>query len=342
MKLSFRPLLAGALLGALTLAGCDTFFVEQPSADPEAVFETLWKTFDEAAGNLEERNVDWHALYAHYRPSVNAGTTDTELFQILTEMLGHIDDSHVFLTAPHQPHFNANRHYREGIDLDLLDLSVVRGRYLEAGYREGRGYVFGRVIGSAIAYIHFGTINAQTMGRLPEMLDVYPDAAGYIIDLRQNDGGNHTFAFDAMGRLTNQQRFVFRSKTRNGPGRTDYTAWHAWHLKPSGRHVDRPIAVLTDRFTPSAAERVVMAFRTLPNATIVGDTTNGTFGTKIMRELANGWYYALSIQKVEDSDGRSFEGIGLAPDIAVRNNRDEVREGVDRVLETAVHHLHGW
>lgn len=45
---------------------------------------------------------------------------------------------------------------------------------------------------------------------------------------------------------------------------------------------------------------MVIAAKTLPNATIIGDTTNGTFGTKISRELSNGWFYSCSIQKLPD------------------------------------------
>jgi carboxyl-terminal processing protease len=97
--------------------------------------------------------------------------------------------------------------------------------------------------------------------------------------------------------------------------------------------------VLTDRRTPSAAERAVMALRTLPQVTVMGDTTNGSLSTKIPRELANGWYYSLTPQQVEMFDGRSYEGRGLAPDVVVRNDPLEVRAGSDRLLEAAIERL---
>jgi len=79
-----------------------------------------------------------------------------------------------------------------------------------------------------------------------------------------------------------------------------------------------------------------MAFRVLPNVTILGDTTNGAHGTMIGRELANGWFYSLVPQKVQLPDGRSYEGIGLAPMITVKNTREEMAAGIDKNLETAV------
>ena len=79
-----------------------------------------------------------------------------------------------------------------------------------------------------------------------------------------------------------------------------------------------------------------MALMTLPGTTIIGDTTSGAHGTMIGREASNGWYYSIVPQKVELFDGRSWEGIGLPPDVFVRNTREEAAAGTDRILETAI------
>ena len=142
-----------------------------------------------------------------------------------------------------------------------------------------------------------------------------------------------------MGRLVDEERFVFRSKTKNGPGKDSFTDWHRWSVFPEGDYVDKQIVVLTDRYTISAGERAVMAFDVLPNVTIIGDTTNGAHGTLIGRELANGWFYSLVTQKVELPDGQSYEGIGLAPDILIKNEMGDIDNGIDSVLERAVAEL---
>ena len=71
----------------------------------------------------------------------------------------------------------------------------------------------------------------------------------------------------------------------------------------------------------------------------MGDTTNGAHGTMIGRELANGWFYSLVPQKVEMFDGQSFEGIGLAPDVYIKNLTSEVNQGVDKTLQDAIDEL---
>ena len=94
--------------------------------------------------------------------------------------------------------------------------------------------------------------------------------------------------------------------------------------------------VLTDRYTISAGERAVMAFRALPQVTIVGDTTNGATSTMIGRELANGWNYSIATQKVKLFDNQSYEGIGIAPDIRVINSLSDLANGKDAALEKAL------
>jgi carboxyl-terminal processing protease len=324
----------------LVPAGCDSIFLPEPAADPEAVFENLWTTFDQEFANFADRGVDWNAMYARHRPRVGPTTTDAELFQVLSDLMLPLNDSHVSLTAPNQQTFLSNEHDRARTGSEVFRIDLIRDRYLEPGFGAGHhdAYVYGRIRGQAIGYFYVRAIDAEFQ-KLERLLDEHPELGGYIIDLRQNRGGNHTFAFTSLGRFTDQTRYVFRSRTKNGPGPNDYTPWHEWHLRPTGRHVDKPIVVLTDRRTPSAAERAVMALRTLPRVTVMGDTTNGSISTKIARELSNGWYYSLTPQQVEMFDGRSYEGRGLAPDLVVRNDVAEIRAGVDRLMEAAIEWL---
>ena len=161
-----------------------------------------------------------------------------------------------------------------------------------------------------------------------------------ILDLQHNNGGDFTYCRASIGRLTDKQRRVFRSKTKNGPETNDYTDWTDWYILPEGDYVDKPIAVLTDRYTISAGERSVMAFMSLPNVSVIGDTTYGAHGTMIGRELANGWFYTIVPQLVEISEGISYEGTGLPPDLFVRNKADDMDAGVDSTLETAIAWIH--
>ncbi|NLJ44835.1 MAG: S41 family peptidase [Bacteroidales bacterium] len=335
MKIRF--ILTGLLV--LFLSGCEKMFIEPPKNNPEAIFENLWTTFNEEYAPFEERKVNWDSIYNVYRPLVKSNTTDDELFQVLSNMLKVFDDGHISLTAPNRQVFYSNRIRREKIDDELFNKQIIK-TYLESDFKTGtdESYIYGKIKNQNVAYIFFDYV-ADNWFVLEEFLNKYNNVNGYIIDLRHNQGGDFTYCFSAIGRLTNQNRYVFRSKTKNGKGKNEYTEWKQWYIEPNGNFVSKPIVLLADRYTISAGERSVMAFKTLPNVTFIGDTTNGAHGTMIGRELANGWYYSLVPQKVELFDGKSYEGIGLAPDIYIKNLISEIEQGQDKTLEYAIDRL---
>ncbi len=329
--------LLGISLYAVVFAGCEKLFIEEPENNPVAVFENLWTTFNEEYAPFEERNVNWETEYANFRSMVTEQTNDDELFDVLSQLLATLDDGHVSLTAPGKNIFFSNKIRQEKIDDELFDLAVIKNNYLENGFKEGDelSYIYGKVKNENIGYIFFDHVG-ESFFKLNDFLSEFETADGLIFDFRHNQGGDFTYCFTEMGRLTSEKRFVFQSKTKNGKGQNDYTEWKKWFVEPVGKYINKPIVVLTDRYTISAGERSVMAFKTLPNVTLMGDTTNGAHGTMIGRELANGWFYSLVPQKVELYDGNSYEGIGLAPDILVKNQLQEIESGTDKTLETAI------
>lgn len=335
---SIQKLIALTFL-VLTLFGCKKMFVEPPGKDPEAIFDNLWNTFKEEYAPFEERHVDWDVQYSNFRPMVHANTTDDELFSIMSQLLATLDDGHVSLTAPNRDIFYSNKIREEQIDNDLFSIPVIK-TYLDAGFKEGdeHSYIYGKIKNENVAYIYFDYV-ADNFYKLNDFLNAYPNVNGYVIDMRHNQGGDFTFCFSEVGRLTDQQRYVFQSKTKIGKGVNDYSGWHKWYIEPKGAYVNKPIVVLTDRYTISAGERSVMAFKTLPNVTVIGDTTSGAHGTMIGRELANGWFYSLVPQKVELYDGKSYEGIGLIPDVYSKNTLPQITSGIDETLQLAVDEL---
>ena len=333
MKNYHIAILALAFAG---LTSCEKLFFEaEPGKDPEALFENLWTTFNTDYASFEERGVDWDEQYLIYRPQVNASTTSEELKSVFKMLLQTLDDGHVELTTPDSEVFYSNRIVEQRIDDELFSLDLVRNNYLLDDFREsGNGLNTYGWIGN-IGYWHVDAIG-QNMLETNDILAYFASADGLVVDMRHNEGGNFTFAFSEMGRLTDRKRFVFRSKTKNGKGPDDYTDWYDWSISQKGEYFNKPIVLITDRYTISAGERMAMALKTLPNVTHVGDTTNGAAATKINKELANGWYYSLVTQKIEFPEGISFEGTGLAPDIYVRNTTAEMAAGQDKTLETAL------
>lgn len=323
----------------ISAVSCEkTFFEPEPGTDPVSIFEQFWGTYDTDYALFDERGVDWDEIYATYRPMVSDQTTDEELYTILKEMLSGFNDSHIKFTVPGKQIYTPNLYYGNHMEDELFDIEVVRDNYFTQNAIEyDGGWVVTSWIGD-VAYMWFKGVGSGFL-EFNTMLDGFSDASSLIIDLRHNGGGDLTFALSEIGRLTDEKRLTHRSQTKNGPGRNDFDEWFEWHLTPAGEYFDKPLVLLTDRYTVSAGERATMALKTLPNLMHMGDTTNGSLSTMIGKELSNGWYFTICPQNIEFVDGKSYEGIGLIPDRIVENSLEEMSAGKDSQLEAALTYL---
>ncbi|MCV9386979.1 S41 family peptidase [Reichenbachiella ulvae] len=320
----------------LTIVSCKkVIFEPEPENNPEAIFENLWTTFNTDYAPFEERGVDWNQQYDIYRPQVNASTTDEELIIIIKNMLRSLDDGHVSFTTPNADVYYSNYIIDQRIDDELFDLELIKSNYLQNDYQQSENNLNTYGWLGTIGYWHIGAIGLN-MFDINSILDFFSIADGLIVDLRHSKGGNFTYAFSEFGRFTKEDRLVFKSKTKNGPGPNDYTDLYDWYISPAGSYFNKPIVLITDRYTISASERTAMAFKSLPNVTTVGDTTNGAIATKIGKELANGWFYSIVTQKTYYKDGNTFEGVGIPPDIFIKNTTAEMAAGQDKTLEEAL------
>ncbi|MCF0236758.1 MAG: peptidase S41, partial [Bacteroidaceae bacterium] len=110
-------------------------------------------------------------------------------------------------------------------------------------------------------------------------------------------------------------------------------------LKPSqSLRWQKPVVVLTNRSTYSAANAFVMYMRQLPNVTLVGDRTGGGSGMPFSSELPNGWSLRFSASPMFTPAMQHTE-FGIDPDLKVDITAADWQRGVDTILETAIDHL---
>ena len=320
-----------ALLGA-----CAAFLPAEPSDDPVSVFTAAWTEMDERYGNFDLRSVDWDAAWDEWSPQVSADSDDDELWAAITGMLAITDDGHVQMQRPDVEHWSANEIYRDEIGDDRFDFDVVKDSYLDDVQTSTDGGATWGALPDGTPYIYFAYV-AKNMRAIGDVLDAYPDAPVIVIDMRHNGGGDFTWAFNEFGVLTGKTRDVFRSRTRNGPERDDFTSWTTWSLAPRGHYRNIEVGLLTDRYAISAGERAVMALQTLPDTVTLGEPTNGSLATMIGRELPNRWGLALPVQELTwpDGDG-SPEGVGLPVDEEILNDPADLAQGIDAVIERAM------
>jgi C-terminal processing protease CtpA/Prc len=104
-----------------------------------------------------------------------------------------------------------------------------------------------------------------------------------------------------------------RISSKTGPGRNDFSTPVTHRIQPDGIRYTKPVVLLTNIVSVSAAERFTLALRNQPDVTHMGTTTRGALSSRMARPMINGWYYTISADKVEDINGICYEGVGIRP-----------------------------
>ncbi len=313
---------------------------QEPQIGPEEIFETAWKLYDLNYGVFIPKKVDWNLLYNVYRPNVTAQTTPDELFEIIGAMLKQLNDNHVSIRSE-------SRRIGAGITSDLergdFSLDLVTEKYLDGEFQTRVGeerpiFTFGWVT-DEIGYFHFRSYSRmeETVAAIDEIVAEFQNAKGIIMDIRNNGGGSDRVAKAIADRFADTRRLYMYSHIRNGPNHDDFAPPRYWHVEPDGpRQFTKPIILLTNRFSISAADCHALAMKVLPHVTNVGVATSGAYSDVYTETLPNGWRLGISNKLYFDHEGRGWEGIGAPPDLRVVNTAEEIAEGRDKVLDLAL------
>lgn len=150
-------------------------------------------------------------------------------------------------------------------------------------------------------------------------------ARGIVLDLRGNGGGLLEEAVLAAGVFLPEGEVVVSTRSRT-QGDTVYRT-------VGGNLPARPLVVLIDRGTASAAEALAAALADDAGATVVGGRSygKGVFQQEI--GLANGGALTLTIGEYFTPSGANLGGEGIHPDVPARDLPGTARdEALDRAL----------
>ncbi len=311
--------------------------LNETQVDPEKNFQILWNEFDRHYVFFESKNVDWQALYDIYAPQVTDQTDNSELFDILSSMLTHLNDVHVTLTMPFK-NFNSAKRRPEGI----LNLDIVKSKYLSTGFQTtGNGFLTSGQISDAIGYLHIASFSIGNGRAWVEAIDPivndFFDHKGLIVDVRGNNGGSSRNVDAIVGRFADQKRVSALVQRRDGSRHSDFGRVIKKYVKPAGnKQFTKPIIVLTDRQVISSGEYFVLAMKRFPYVRTVGDTTFGGQGSPTRKKLPNGWEYRVSTGKWSSADNVLYEDIGIPPDIYVAVSPADSLMEKDPAIEMAI------
>ena len=294
-------------------------------------FDTLWARFDAVYPSFTYKQVDWIRQRDQYRRRAERARSQNELVATLLAMLAPLRDRHVWLIDP-KGHVVPT--YRP-----VWSMNFDRARWQQAmrevGYTARRGEAGDAMIGG-YGYLHIGSWRppVDTLV-LDAMLERYRDAPGLILDVRTNAGGRDALALDFARRFTTRAFAASYVQVRTEFPGLDLPL--ARTIAPRGVwQFTKPVVVLTGRGGLSATESFVAALRTMPQVTVMGDTTGGASGNPVVLPLGNGWRFTVPRWMEYGPDQRPIEWRGVAPHLAFPWHPDAFGPGRDPLIDAAV------
>lgn len=205
--------------------------------------------------------------------------------------------------------------YRPALDVTLA-LEMTRSQI------KLEHLIYSGLTPSNAAYIRLADFEAGASADLEETLYSLEDKCptGYIIDLKGNPGGFLEEAIAAADLFLDQGTLVV--------GTSGKSRWESREYRSEYDPVTtRPVVILTDGGSASAAEIFTGALRGADRAVVVGDTTFGKGLVQTVMSLANGEAIRLTTSRYYFADGRylnppdsTLTFTGLAPDLVWRDS----------------------
>lgn len=197
------------------------------------------------------------------------------------------------------------------------------------------------------------------------------DPRGVILDLRENVGGMTMYGARIAELFMDGEFHGCQKRTRTmvgvdlasasqlvrmtpeeiralGDGEGVAGAMEQWNMRHFRHYTDSfgapghksvfsgPCVLLTSRGTISAAEDLTAMFKSNGRAKLMGTPTYGSSGTPLLQPVPGGGTGRVCSVAYKLLDGTEFIGRGIMPDILVEESLDDLRQGLDAPLLSAL------
>ena len=326
-------MIGGVLIFVLMLSACTHRFNEQDNT-PLANFEALWTIIDEKYCYLDEKGIDWDSVYAAYYPrfdtmKIVAYEDNLAMFDLMEEMLNLLNDGHVNLYTPFDISVCHSWYegYPENFNAELLS------KYYLKDYRRANGLNYCKISNDSIGYVYYSSFSDSfSLTNWLAVFTFFNDCKGIVLDIRNNGGGSMDNAYKLASPFFSRDTIVGYWQHKSGAGHQDFSQIEAMQIKDVYGWWKRPVVVLCNRRSYSAANFFVSMMRYVDNSLILGGKSGGGGGMPMSYELPNGWMLRFSSIKMYDRDMQSIEP-GVTPQIIVNQQSTYQDDLIEKAVE---------
>ena len=193
-----------------------------------------------------------------------------------------------------------------------------------------------RLLSPEVAYLKLSSVKIADVA---SYVTTARGTKGLVIDIRNYPS---EFVVFALGELLVSRPTPFAWFTAPDIDNPGAMRWNAIQsLMPKQPHYSGKVVILVDENSQSQAEYTSMAFRSVPEALVVGSTTAGADGNTSQIALPGGLSTMISGLGVFYPDKKPTQRIGIIPDVEARPTIAGIRAGRDEVLEAALRQILG-
>ncbi len=326
---------AGAAAVTLaTLTACHS--IEEWDNDVYGNFDALWTVMDEHYCFFREKGIDWDEVGAKYRAQLKPDMTERELFDVCADMLAELKDGHTNLSS----WFNVSYYRKWWSDYPQnFDWRLIQEHYLDFDYTTANGMSYKVLADGKVGYCRFASFAYSVSDSfVDEMMMTMKDTNGMIIDVRDNGGGALTGVETLASHFINERTLAGYIQHKTGPGHDDFSEPYPYYYDPvMGVRWLKPVIVLANRSTFSAANNFVSVMKGFEHVAVAGTTTGGGSGAPFSSEIPCGWGVRFSGSPIYDAEKRLTEhGVDPTPGFEIQMDTTAAVNGRDTMLDFCI------
>ncbi|MCI0568836.1 MAG: S41 family peptidase [Acidobacteria bacterium] len=278
---------------------------------PELIYRLAWSFAERNFLDQSFRGQDWLAQRDGF---TDASAAPAQAYAAVAEMLATLGDPYTRLRGTEETESLYLRRRSDSLDTD------------RSGAPTSSSSTFiTRDLGGDIGYLRLTSFSdPSSREAIRKALERMAEDQGLVLDLRGNAGGLASEADAIAGMLmeTGETLGIQRS-----------AAGDAIQKVPQTRPVfsRKPMVILTDRRTGSAAEKLAAGLQGSGRATVLGEGTFGKGAAQMSRLLPGGPMVLVTAVESLSPSGAAIQGRGVIPDVSAEE--DESLEKAKEILK---------